>query len=135
MFTFGFDSCLQAKFPGALIAEYDSDDRIFRELQKVICMHTCNMAVLYTPVTFYPLAIQVITRAMIYVSSRQGACEAAIMSEESMSYGFNGDSNKWDCGELDKNAVTGYDSGAGVTATAESGMCSCATSETSDTLY
>jgi hypothetical protein len=58
----------------------------------------------------------------------QGKCDAAVMSEESMLYGFSGGSNVWDCGELDSNKLTSFDAVGDPTsssfkATAESGMC------------
>ena len=42
------------------------------------------------------------------------------MSEESMDYGFSGESNKWDCSEVDSNSVSGFE-GEGFSVTAESG--------------
>jgi hypothetical protein len=43
------------------------------------------------------------------------------MSEESMDYGFSGESNKWDCSEVDSNSVSGFE-GDGFSVTAESGI-------------
>ena len=54
----------------------------------------------------------------------QGTCAAAIMSEDSMSFGFGGYSNEWDCGELDAEELTGF-VGEGFFATAESGVFFC----------
>lgn len=56
----------------------------------------------------------------------QGTCDAAIMSEESILFGFSGGSNSWDCQELDENKMTSFDavgqpSSSSFTATAESG--------------
>ena len=39
-----------------------------------------------------------------------------------MDYWFSGDSNKWDCSEVDSNSVSGFE-GEGFSSTAESGTC------------
>ena len=54
----------------------------------------------------------------------QGTCGAAIMSEESMLYGFNGDFNAWDCEEEESGSVSGFQ-GDGFTASKESGLIVC----------
>lgn len=58
----------------------------------------------------------------------QGMCDAAVMSEESMLFGFSGGSNAWDCSELDSNKLTSFEAvgkpaSSSFKATAESGLC------------